>query len=188
MRRNQKGFTFLEMIISILLLTILLGMLWNFFASVYVDYTYFDRKVNLSNQADSTQDFIRNILRTADTVTIIDTSGNSITSTTTSDVIDVDLKEIKCTQRQVGAADQTVYIVLENITSPDIQQGKMQLVYRVGSSTGTYNLISDMVEKIQVSKPANSNYITFDCEYKKKGESNERVIVNQSFSESIAYK
>lgn len=192
-RRNEKGVTFIESILAVLLLGILMSWQGDFFINLYRNYLSFNKEVQLMNEAKVVEDFIREIIRTADKVIITGRADGRIIEVQSEDkqtleCQEFDLVKIKGIQYLTSNQVKTVYIMLEPIISPSITQGKYRLVYRVGSESGTYNLISDQIETIKLFKSSQSNFIKFNMVFNQSDEINSEKRVIQVFTESLRYK
>lgn len=192
-RRNEKGVTFIESILAVLLLGILMSWQGDFFINLYRNYLSFNKEVQLMNEAKVVEDFIREIIRTADKVIITGRADGRIIEVQSEDKQtlegqEFDLVKIKGIQYLTSNQVKTVYIMLEPIISPSITQGKYRLVYRVGSESGTYNLISDQIETIKLFKSSQSNFIKFNMVFNQSDEINSEKRVIQVFTESLRYK
>lgn len=185
---KEKGFSLLEMIVVVLLFSILMQAVLNVFSSVYTGYSIFRSKVTYNDNARMVSDFIRDEMRLADRVRItVSDLGvqKAIDPKITSGCVSVtgQLKEIKLytTGGTIGA------IKLKSNSGTSSNKGKYSLVYQADSS-GTQNLISDLIEEIVVTRTTNSDYVTFECVISKENVTTTSAQLTQSFTESLAYK
>ena len=65
MKSSEKGFTLLELCVCFILFSIFLECIWGFFTHIYMNYYTFNRQVNLDNEANNVEAFIRDNIRAA---------------------------------------------------------------------------------------------------------------------------
>nr|WP_302599328.1 prepilin-type N-terminal cleavage/methylation domain-containing protein [uncultured Cellulosilyticum sp.] len=182
---KQKGFSLLEMVLSIMLSAVLLQVMIVTVSNIYEGVVRFRTKVNYSEQIRIVSDFIRDEIRGATKVSIKVQDGSSV-KVIENGAEDSDL-EIK------GMLDEIKYVTAENTVGEirlrknsiyNLKQGKYSLFYE-GKESDTQNLIGDLVDELKVVRMADSNYITFTCVI---GGVNQTMGEQMSFTESLAYK
>ncbi len=175
---KQKGFSLLEMIIVVLLTVILLEAVLEIFSNVYRETMKFYTKVNYSEELHIVSDFIRDEIRCAEEVSVVvsDEEHEVIEPEKTTLATEGRLKEIKLYTKD-GTTGK-----IKMIKNRNTQYGKYSLVYE---ATGTQNLISNLVDDIQVVHEENSSYVTFQCTIAQIGATTRSKL---SFTESLAYK
>lgn len=195
MKQQEEGFTLLEMCACLILFAIMLEGLWGFFNQFYMDSIQFNQQTALNNEASIIEDYISQYIRTADHITIT-TTDDGIIEVTGSDknqeIENADLKKIEAVIQipksyGSGFLEKKSKVTVESLSSIEEGKGAYKLTYSV-DGIATNNLISDQIENIKVSSKKESNTVIFDCTIKKRGETNERLIVRKQFTESIAYK
>lgn len=202
MKNQERGFSLLEAVIALVLFTILLQGLLNFFATMYINENEFRQKAYLSDNAQSVNDFIREKIREADKVQIkIATSDNGTENTLLDDTYitfspikkytetdaasNNDLKEGRLGSITILKGTHTGEIILELVSSTANNKGKYQLIYRSG---GTDVLISDQIDNIKVKREKDSDIVEFACGFNKHGETKVQLKIEEIFTESLAYK
>lgn len=180
---KQKGFSLLEMVISIMLSAVLLQMMTVAVSSIYEGAVRFQTRVNYSNQACIVRDFIRDEIRSANKISI------KVQGDTSAKVIEGDVKDLGVE----GVLDEIKYVTAENTIGEiklrknslySLAQGKYSLLYE-GKESDTQNLICDLVNDLQIVRMAGSDYITFTCSIGEKNQTNPKQL---SFTESLTYK
>ena len=192
---NQKGFTLLEVVVALLLFSLLMGSLWQFYGDTYSMYIKFDHKTDLSEQARIATSFIREEMRLAEKVTITVKTGTEEkkiqppTETKTSessDKIEGELVKIELsTTPGTGSKKEDRQIGLRKNTLSANDQGAYHLLYKANS---TESLISDKIYNIKVIREQNSPIVHFECTLAviRNGEIFQQV--ENVFSESLEYK
>lgn len=177
---HQKGFTVLEVIVALLLFSLLMGSLWQFYGETYRGYISFDQQADLSEQSRLVTNFIREEIRLSDQVTIEVWSGSEKKyinfPSESSDSLTGDLSEILLntkagTSTQKG--DRKIKLVGES------------LYYEANHVP---SLISDKVDNIKVIKETDSPIIQFECTYAIKKNGTVIQSFQNTFSESLQYK
>ncbi|MDF2613655.1 MAG: hypothetical protein K0S71_1441 [Clostridia bacterium] len=190
---NSKGFTLIEVIVALLLFSLLMGALWEFFGNTYSVYTQFDHKTNLSDESRRVSSFIREEIRLADQVTITVEGSPELkihppetpkTMESSSLVKDKQLAKIELKTAGSGRKGDRRIELSEN-ASFDNGEGLYKLVYIANS---TSSLISDKIQNIKVTREEDSPIVVFECTISKKGETQAAQIVQHIFSESLEYK
>ncbi len=154
---KQKGFTLIEVALSTILLSLLLAGVFAFFSTTYINYLQFEEKSRLQDEARIVEDFIRQEIESAKTVTIFDDGGTKISkgsspSTWKTDPIgetaDVKIGSIVLDD-YTGSADKRSIVVTDTKT----------LCYSKG---GTSNVLTDLLKEgsIYISKDRDSDIIT----------------------------
>lgn len=191
MKTKNKGFTLLEVIMAIMLFAILLEGMGHFFSTIYKEFTEFDTKIILNNEATAVEDFMRDYIRMADGITIVTTSDEPIVPNQTVTRSQEILEEIEIARRvqttvSGGSSKETIErckIQVEPNYASD--QGSYKLNY---VAEGNKRLISDYIENIKVSTTSGSNLVEIECTIAKKVKTNDRLKVTVKFTESLAYK
>ncbi len=192
---NQKGFTVLEVVVALLLFSLLMGSLWQFYGDTYSMYIKFDHKTNLSEQARISTSFIREEIRLAEEVTITVKDGTeektihppTVPQTSkSSDKIEGELVKIELrTTPRTGSGKENRQIRLRENASTQNDQGAYHLLYKANF---TESLISDKIHNIKVTREENSPIVRFECTLavSRNGEIFQQV--ENVFSESLEYK
>ena len=203
MKKNERGFTLLEMCISFILFAIMLESIWGFFSNIYRNYIQLNQQVSLVSEATNVEEFIKQEIRAADRVLITTTTGEHIEVIykESPNNIDVKNKALKKIQYMVkvpktsgiGYEKKECELVLSPISSVDGTKGNYRLSYSVKSIGGipvvTNNtVVSEMVESIKITSYKNSDLVEFTCEFQKKDEENNRIQLTKKFIESLEYK
>ncbi|ADZ83446.1 prepilin-type N-terminal cleavage/methylation domain-containing protein [Cellulosilyticum lentocellum] len=186
MKKREKGFSLLEAAIALLLFGLILQSLLNFFSQMYVSSKRFDQRTYLVDNARAVNDFVREKIRIAEKVQIlVGTAMSNDTITPIKSASDNVEKQGKLYMIQFKTGTDVSAIELIAVPAPDKTKGKYKLVYTVGPDTA---LISDMIEDIQVKRKKNSDIVEFTCSFNKHGETLEKLKVEETFTESLAYK
>ena len=185
MKKQERGFTLLEAVVALVLFSILLQSLLNFFGSMYVNAKEFQEKAYYMDNARSVNDFIREKIRENLQVEI-DTSGGLILPIAKGDTVSEIVGQLN--RINLDASGNT-FIKLSELKDGSgnylPRKGKYKLEYWSG---GTPSLISDQIEDIQVKRGANSEIVEFTCEFNKHDETKEILKLEEIFTESLAYK
>ena len=170
---HQKGFTVLEVIVALLLFSLLMGSLWQFYGETYRGYISFDQQADLSEQARLVTNFIREEIRLSDQVTIDTTVQGRLTEMKLNTL----LSSSKKTKRE---------IVLDAIKEDTDEEEKTYSLYY--SASGTKSLISDKVYNIKVTQEEGSSIVQFECTVAivRDGKIIQQAV--STFSESLQYK
>ncbi len=194
-RSRQKGFTLIEVAVTLLLFSLTMGVLWEFFSNTYSTYVMFDKKSMLSDQSRITTSFIREEIRSAEGITIEVLTGAALSLEEVNPPSATGpTHEIKGILSQIKFANQTTgpgilkkkrSIKMETNTTTQGGLGKYRLIYTAG---GTSSLISDKVENIKVIRDADSSVVQFECIFNEDGETQSTQIIRNIFSESLEYK
>lgn len=197
MKKFNKGFTLIEITLSIILFSIMIDGLMVCYAHLTYEYSAFKQLEQLKQNAAAVQDFITYYMRTADQIEII---TDSIKSQEEGELKEGArrLKFIKCTFEVPNKKNpeeveiKHCQIALDEILSAVEKQGagKYKLVYAVieNNQSKNNNLISDLIEQIIVCEDKERQVVEFECRFKKRDEENERLQVTKYFTESLAYK
>lgn len=176
---KQNGFSLLEMVMSIMLSAILLQVMAVTVSSIYEGSVRFQAKVNYSDQTRLISDFIRDEIRSAVQVNIKVQGGSKVI-----EGVDLGIEGVLDEIKYVTAENTIGEIKLRKNSMYNLKQGKYSLLYE-GKESDTQNLISDLVNDLQVVRTAGSDYITFTCLI---GEQNQTRAKQMTFTESLAYK
>lgn len=173
--RQQRGFTLLEVVAALVLFTLLMSSLWDFFAGFYKNYTVFDEKADLLDQGKIVAAFIKEEIRLADEVKIVLKDGAVISP--------------------VDKPHEAINGVLDKIelrtTFSTSGKKKRAISFKSGKLTYdnlTSSLISDKIESIEVTKEPDSFLVKFECLFLKKGETSELQKVTYTFIGSLEHK
>ena len=204
MRKNEKGFTLLEVCVSLILFAIMLESIWGFFSTIYINYIRFNEQVKISSEATTVEDFIVQEIRGADKVRIKTTTpGEQIEVTYKGSTSNVEVKDKSLERIQYmieipnptggGYKEKECEIILTPISPTDEKKGKYQLSYSVKSIGGvavtTNNtIVSEMIENIKVTRYKDSDLVEFTCTLHKINETQNRLKLTKKFTESLEYK
>lgn len=185
MKKKERGFTLLEAVVALVLFSLLLQSLLNFFGTMYVNAKEFQEKAYLMDNARSVNDFIREKIRENEKVEIETSAGiiEPVAKGDTVSEIDGQLKEIKL--YTTGNTSIKLSVLKDGTGNYYPGKGKYKLEYWSG---GTPSLISDQIEDIEVKREANSEIVEFTCKFNKHDETNEILKLEETFTESLAYK
>lgn len=182
---KSKGFTLIEVSISLLLGSILLQALLSFYIQLYRESQIFTQQVTLRNEAYNVENYLRLYIRQAEKIKIVTTKGKVIEPLADNDVVEESLNSIMFIHKVQNIKTST-NIVLEtnNSTSLEISPiGKKRLYYY-----GTSNVISNLVEDITITYFKDIEEVMFHCTLNKMNEENPNLIYTFTFTESIAHK
>lgn len=189
---KEKGFTLLELCICLVLFGIFIECLGGFLTHCVMRYKQYRNQLELTNEGQNVEDFIREGIRKAEKVQIKTESGkvieaiNPSLSHETADIEKEQLERIKCVRTVVEDGRQmTKTYRLEIKKSGSSCPGKYTLVYNGGYVS---NVICDQIEYIKVTRKKDSNRIQFECRLEKKDETNKTLNCVKRFSESIQDK
>ncbi|PHV72339.1 hypothetical protein CS063_02355 [Sporanaerobium hydrogeniformans] len=177
--RNQKGFSLLEAVLALLLFTLLLEGLFDFFAKTYAGYVYFDHKATNINEARVVSDFIRREIREADEVAIHLMDTTVITRGNMEGVTGSTLKQIMTTSAGMGLR------TLKLEANATTEGARYKLSYNSGGRTA---LVSNQIEDIIVRKATDSQLISFQCKIYKKNQNYKSQRMESTFTENLYYK
>lgn len=189
--KKNKGFTLIEVSISLLLSAIILQALLGFYMQLYKDRLIFNAQVQLRNEAHNIKSYLSLYIRQAEKIEIVTTKGHKIKPQMEeqSEIIKEPLAQIKVC-RDIQNDKKDIIIALEPNADPkynsqDLQEdfGKKKLYYY-----GSANIISTQIEEIMISYDDETKAVTFYCILNKRDETNPRLIYPIMFTESIAYK
>ncbi len=185
MKKREKGFSLLEAAIALLLFGLILQSLLNFFSQMYVSSKRFDQRTYLVDNSRAVNDFVREKIRTAEKIQILVGTNSSydILTPIQSAAENVE-KQGKLYKIQFKIGTDISEIELISIPS-STNKGKYKLVYIAGGETA---LISDVIEDIEVKRKKNSDIVEFTCSFNKQGETLGKLKVEETFTESLAYK
>lgn len=187
MKKKQEGFTLLELLIAILLLSIFLAAVWQFFSIAYIRYHQNQVRIELDNNARNINQFIQTEIRKADAVQIKTEDGqviDPILTKTDNKSITGELKEIK-----LKNGTQTYSLELVALAGGDETKGVYELQYVTNESGVTTRIpVSDMIQKFEVTRNKNSDEVSFYCELNRKNEEDAILKIKHTFTESLAYK
>ncbi len=215
MRKQEKGFTLLEIAVCFILFAILLESLYGFFGNIYTEFIQTDTKLALNSEADMIESFLSDYIRGADKIKITIKDGADVkvievmqpktvprvatdpNNLNNDEIIDLPLVKIETERKEVDTTtspssykiNKSEIELTDNPTPRTGKQGEMQLNYRaLPGTSGGPKLISDQIENIKVSRKKDSDLVEFTCTVHKANETNERLKVTIKFSESLAYK
>lgn len=199
---KEKGFTLLEVILAIMLFGILLEGIGGFFSGIYKEFTYFDTKVVLNNEATAIEDFMRDYIRMADEIkifikrpTITDpiqvypqTNSSTTISGETLSYIEI-VRKTQTTASGGGIVETVEKCNIQLEGNKDKGQGSYKLYYVV-KNNGVENkrVISDQIENIKIAIAKDSNLVEIECMVGKENETDPRLKTTVEFTESLAYK
>jgi len=184
--QSQRGFSLIEVVVALLLFSLLMGSLWEFFSNTYSVYNKFDKKTNLSDESRMVSSFIREEVRLADQVTIkVKDATTNVEYTIKPEEtfrITGNLEEIILnTTETIGRKQKRKLLLTENPPGAK-DKGKFKLDYVANLITSP---IADKIENIKVTREENSSIIEFECTLIKNGDIQK---VENTFSESLKYK
>jgi prepilin-type N-terminal cleavage/methylation domain-containing protein len=194
---HQKGFTVLEVIVALLLFSLLMGSLWQFYGEAYRGYISFDQQADLSEQARLVTSFIREEIRLSDQVTLLietDTDGTKeskeihppvVPKTDNSSALrEGELKRIKL--NTLSSSRKTSRELWLKDNAPDTKEkGQYSLYY---TANGTDSLISDKVDNIKVTRVKDASTAQFECTFAIRRDTAIIQEMQNTFSESLEYK
>lgn len=185
-RLDQKGFSLIEVVVALLLFSLLMGSLWEFFGNTYSVYTQFDKKTNLDDEARRISSFIREEIRLADKVAIT-LEDNSIIypPNTTGSSIEIKDKQLKIINLNTTGGGTKKPSRSIKLSSNGLDKSG-QLMYKLEyTANGTPSLISDKIKNIKITKEKDSSIVEFTCEVRQVNDTQE---IKNVFSESLEYK
>ena len=182
MKKNQKGFSLLEILCCFVIFAFLLQGLWGVFGNIYFNYMVFDKQVELDNEGEGIESFIKTYIREADLVKVY-AGGKIITCDSESDIshegLALEKIELETTLDSGTVRSSTIVYDASN----------KELSYNSG---GAKNLIADEIENIKITRLKGTNLIEFSCDLSAQLNSaepgNERKKITTNFSETIDYK
>lgn len=180
-RKLEKGFTLLEVTISLVLIIILIEAMGGFFYHMYRDAIQLQNKIALNNSMELITTFIKEEICLADKIEIwINEQGENIKMSLGegSSIEKGHLKKIR-----LVTGGEISYIELERVYLPTT--GYYRLNYR---ANGTTSVISEFVEDITVYYKREIETLFFECKVQVENEKLERQKIVREFSASIIYK
>jgi prepilin-type N-terminal cleavage/methylation domain-containing protein len=194
---HQKGFTVLEVIVALLLFSLLMGSLWQFYGETYRGYISFDQQSDLSEQSRLVTSFIREEIRLSDQVTIVvetDVAGTKQTKEIHPPVIpktedssalrEGELKRIKLNTLSSSRKTSRELWLKDNVL-PLKDMGRYSLYY---NANGTDSLISDKVDNIKITREQDASTVQFECTFAIRRDAAVIQEMQNTFSESLEYK
>lgn len=189
---KEKGFTLLELCMCLVLFGIFIECLDGFLTQCTMRYKQYRSQLELTNEGQNVEDFIRNGIRKADKVQIKTESGKVIQAINQSlgqqesDIENEKLVKIECVSTVIEDGRQmTKKYRLEVKKSGEDYSGQYALVYNGGDVS---NIISEQIEHIRVTREKGSNRVQFECSLQKKDQTNIPLNYTKCFSESIENK
>ncbi len=182
MNKNQKGFSLLEIICCFVIFAFLLEGLWGVFGNIYFNYMVFDKQVELDNEGEGIESFIKTYIREADSVKVY-AGGKIITYDSDPDISHegLILEKIELETTLSSGTVRSSTIVYNSASK--------ELSYH---SNGGKNLIANEVENIKITRMKGTNLIEFRCELSDQlntgDPQSQRKKVTTDFSETIDYK
>ena len=182
MNKDEKGFSLLEIICCFVIFALLLEGLWGVFGNIHSNFMVFDKQVELDNEGEGIESFIKTHIRGADSVKI-KAGGNTITYNSEPEISYEGL-QLEKIELETTLDDGTIKI--SNIVY-DATNKKLSY-----ESNGGKNIIADEVDNIKVTRLKRTNVIEFTCELSSKldiedrASNRKKIVVN--FSQDIDYK
>lgn len=179
--KKSKGFTFIEISMSLLIGSMLLQTLLGFYMQLYKENQNFNHQVALRNEAYNIENYLRLYIRQAEKIRILTTKGSVIEPALDSkdDIIKESLSSITL-DREVQNEKKTIQLILEP-NDLEKEGGEKKLYYY-----GNANIISYCIKDIQVTYLKNIEEVTFICYIHHKNDPNQ--LYTLTFTESIAHK
>lgn len=191
MKKDERGFTLLEVIMAFLLFGILTTMLWDFFTGSYIQALKQERQTILMNQAQTVRLFIQEEIRLSEKISIIvvTDAGSEVTiepgdESTLSDKTKGTLKEIKLDTNSSGAKGKRSIRKIKN-TADTANKGMYQLVY---TANKTDNPICTNIKEIEIVYEKQSKKLECNCLYEYKLAGNVVETKEDSFIITFQYK
>lgn len=189
---KEKGFTLLELCMCLVIFGVFIECLGGFFNQCSMRYRQYREQLELTQEGQNVEDFIRDCIRRADKVQIKTESGKVIEAidqalgVQASDIESERLWKIECVRTAVEKGTRiTEKYRLEMKKSGGNYSGKYALVYSGGYVS---NIVSEQIENIKVTKDKDSDRVLFECSLQKENEGNTRINYTKCFSESLEYK
>ena len=197
--KKIRGFTLIEMCIAMVLFSILLEMLGTFYLQIYKDDIQFNKQMQLINEANNVEAFIKNCIREAEEIRLITVEGEVInvgempSSKKNKDVVDQTLDKIEFTREikgKDGSYQRKRCSLCVNSQKVDIEvKGKYKLAYRVwNGGILSSNTVSENIESIKVTHYENSNFVEFACKLQQENQEGSQLSYTKTFMESLNYK
>lgn len=180
--KKLKGFTLIEMSISLLIGSIVLQTLLGFYLQIYKESQLFHEQVYLRNEAYNIENYLRLYIRQAEKIKVITTEGHVIEPLSEeNDVIEESLASITIF-REVQNEKKDITLILEPNGPEEKKWGEKKLYYY-----GNANIISYQIKDIKVTSFKDRNELIFTGSVHLKGEGKPKEYTF-TFTESIAHK
>ena len=185
MKKKEEGFTLLELLIAVLLLSIFLASVWQLFSIAYLRYHQNQVRMELDNSARNVAQFIQNEVRKADTVRITTDAGVINPIMGAADNINVSGNLVKI-ELQNGVQSYSLEI---QSTGTDKKKGIYTLQYVTTESGAVTRIpISDLIQELKATRSKDSDEVSFYCELNRQNEKDDILKIKLTFTESLAYK